>query len=811
MRRYVWAASLITALSLTAVFLLRPRTSDAEIIPLVQAEAPEAKPAAPHLPITQVTLYSSGVGYFQREGEVEGDARIDLSFPVGDVNDLLKSMVLQDLNGGTISAASYDSHDPLDKTLNSFAVNLTGNPSFADLLHQARGEKVEVTLHQSATPLSGTVIGVEPGFKDLMTGNGRWQAVPAPVAPVSAACRAAVVSYYQPVTSRSYQPVAKDPLETLADTPARLTLWSTEGLRSVALTDIQRVRFVNPAMEREFARALEVLAGAHDNQKRAVSLTFRGQGKRKVRVGYVIESPLWRTSYRLLVKKDGKLFLQGWAVVENPTTEDWKDVRLALVSGRPISFKMDLYQPLYLPRPTVQPQLVTGLQPTIHGEPLAKPLPTGGMVGATIGATPYQQPMQGYNQFNNGDRGAVPPAALPMAPACAPSPPPAYGQGPRFEQPLSQGAGVSLQNGVVASATGAELGDFFEYVIQHPVSLPRQKSAMLPIVNKPVEGARISIYNEGTHAKFPLLALRMKNTSGVHLTQGPVAVFESTGYAGDAHLLDLRPDEDRFVSYAVDLGTEVEPIAANVAPTLTTIRIEKGLLYATAKAREGRTYNVKNRSTHDRTVVIEYPYRAGYRLAGKTKPKERTRDVYRFEVKVTGGKSAGLEVVEERDLVEQVSLCGCEEQVLHHLLKGVTTSDEIKQTIEKALDLKAKLSALQHELGQRTGQLQEIAKDQERLRANLKEMPQSAAAYRRYLEKFDRQETEIERLQKEVREWQAMATRQAQAYEAYWGKVNVAPTPAQAQPGTPLFPCPATAVRCGTNPVVPTLPPVNCP
>src|SRR5262245_54072287 len=101
-------------------------------------------PTAAQLPIAQVVLFSSGVGYFQREGTVEGTQRIDLTFPVQDINDLIKSMTLRDLDGGHVSAVTYDSNVPVERTLKSFAVNLTDNPSFAQILNQARGEKVEV-------------------------------------------------------------------------------------------------------------------------------------------------------------------------------------------------------------------------------------------------------------------------------------------------------------------------------------------------------------------------------------------------------------------------------------------------------------------------------------------------------------------------------------------------------------------------------------------------------------------------------------------------------------------------------------------
>src|SRR5215475_5166038 len=151
-RRTLLLASLAGSAALAAFIALKPALSP---IPQAQAAA-AARPDMSALPVAQVILYSSGIGYFQREGEVEGSSRIDLSFPVQDINDLLKSMMLQDLGGGRISAVSYNSREPIDKTLRSFAIDLTSNPSFAGILNQARGEKVEAVLQQSNTSQPGT-------------------------------------------------------------------------------------------------------------------------------------------------------------------------------------------------------------------------------------------------------------------------------------------------------------------------------------------------------------------------------------------------------------------------------------------------------------------------------------------------------------------------------------------------------------------------------------------------------------------------------------------------------------------------------
>src|SRR5262249_28886618 len=252
--------------------------------------------------------------------------RVDLTFPEQDINDLIKSMTLRDFSpAGRVGAVTYDSHDPIDRTLASFAINLNNNPPLAQILTQARGEQVEVTLVNTANQpgnLTGKIIGIEQ------------QAVPSKEGTV-------------PVNV--------------------LNLWCAEGVRAVKLSEVQRLRFANPVIENEVRRALETLALSHDSPKKAVSLHFAGEGKRKVEVGYVIENPIWKTSYRLVLDdKNAKPYLQGWAVVENPTDEDWAQVTMALVSGRPISFRMDLYNPLYVGRPTVEPELFASLRPPTY-------------------------------------------------------------------------------------------------------------------------------------------------------------------------------------------------------------------------------------------------------------------------------------------------------------------------------------------------------------------------------------------------------------------------------------------------------------
>ena len=678
--------------------------------------APPGQAAAPsetsvQLPIGQVVLFSSGVGYFQREGTVEGDARVNLSFPTQDINDLIKSMVLRDLDGGHISAVSYDSNAPVERTLQSFAVNLSANPTFGQVLNQTRGEKVEVVLQQANATQPGTMTGSVMGVEK--------------------------------------QKVAEVEVE-------QLNLWCADGMRSIKLADVQRVRFLNPIMDNEVRKALETLTLSHDTQKKAVSLNFAGEGKRNVRVGYVIENPIWKTSYRLVLgkAKEDKPFLQGWAVVENATDEDWKDVRMALVSGRPISFQMDLYTPLYVPRPTVVPELFASLRPVTYNGGLGFDSPLS-ITASTPQDDSKSQAADAKKRLET--------TALPHSTEA--------GSGDIvYREALQKNLAANMkldETGVSAMATAAKLGDFFQYALDKPVSLARQKSALLPILNKDVEGTRVSIYNESVQAKFPLLGLKFKNTSGLHLAQGPITVFEGSNYAGDSRILDLEPNEQRLLSYAVDLGVEVNAVPSSDNGRITIVRYNQGLLYTATKDVETKTYTIANRNTEERLMVIEHPVRNQFHLTSADKPVETASDVYRFEVKVPAGKTKVQTVTEEHDGEVLYHLTDLDDAAIVRFQSAPVTSPAMKKGLQKALEMRWAVQMTQREIAEQQLQLKTITEDQGRLRANLKEMPPTAAAYKRYLEKFDQQETQIEKYQADIKKMQETAQQQQKDFEGF--------------------------------------------
>jgi hypothetical protein len=741
MRRYWLAVPALGALAAAALFFSqRGQSAPGQIDPGRDRPA-DLKPAV-SLPISQVILFNSGVGHFTRSGEIEGDARVDLTFPEQDVNDLIKSMTLRDLSpNGKVAAVTYDSHDPIDRTLQSFAINLNNSPPLANILTQARGEQVEVTLVNTSTQpgnLTGKIMGVEA------------QAVP---------------SKDGPLVSVSV-----------------LNLWCAEGIRAVKLSEVQRLRFSNPVIENEVRRALETLALSHDSQKKAVSLHFAGEGKRKVEVGYVIENPIWKTSYRLVLdEKNAKPYLQGWAVVENPTDEDWHAVTMALVSGRPISFKMDLYNPLYVSRPTVEPELFASLRPPTYGGAMNKPMdapPGGAGPGGPPGA--FGGSGGGFGPPGMPGAGAMPaPKAAPRAKEDASM---RFGLGQpsaddvRFAREAAGRLKDRMDLGASAKsvASASSLGDYFQYVIDRPVELARQKSALLPIVNKDVEGKRVSIYNPGVHAKHPLLGLKFKNTTGMPLTQGPITVFEGSVYAGDTRVLDLQPDEERLVSYAVDLGTEIAVKPGDHTSRITSIKAVKGIITTNTVHREERVYDVSNRSTTDRTLLIEHPNRKGqgFKFIGNNKPKEEAADVFRFELAVGSKKSTTYNIVEERPIASSVQLTNSADDQIRYFLNLKEAPQALKAKLQEALQVKGSWDKVRQEISAASTRTQTITADQKRLRENLRETPKESPLFQRYLKTLEEQEKEMDDLHAKLKTLQGEEAKTRAAYDDFLANLS---------------------------------------
>lgn len=626
------------------------------------------------LPLTRIVLFTSGVGYFQHDGQVHGRSVFHARFRAEAVNDLLKSLVVQDFDGGTVSTVNYDSREPVSEILKSCPVKLWNNTTLFELLAQLRGEPVEVA---APNPVTGTIVGVERRTHT----NGE---------------------------KNREERVVADYVYLLTD----------QGLRSFPLDRVQHVRLLNAALQAELTQALAVLASGHDAEKKSVSIAFDGQGARRARAAYLMATPVWKTTYRLVLDEQAPPYLQGWAIVENTTEQDWQDVRLSLVAGRPISFTMDLYEPLFVTRPHVKMVLPSIPRPPVHEQALSGK-GTGRGVGGVL-----------------SDRVTGSSADI-LGELCGSLVDEAY------EERLDP------RRGVEAAAEGGKTGELFAYDITTPVTLRRRSSAMLPIIGQAVEGNKLSVYNKSIHPKHPLNAFRLKNTSALHLMQGPITVFDGGTYAGDARIEDLVAGGEHILSYALDLTVEVQWTASEAWTGQTQYAIRKGGLVVTQKTIREGAYTIHNRDKKPKPVLIEHAISPGFDLVEPSEPPERTRECYRFSASVEAGRAHTIRVREEHPDQFDVFLYDAKLNVLVGYMQTGAISPPVKKALEQVVAIRKRLDETAAGLKRLEQQIKDVTQEQARLRENLSHVPANSDLHARYLQKLDQQETEIEHLQTE--------------------------------------------------------------
>jgi hypothetical protein len=600
------------------------------------------------------------------------------------------------LGGGTVSTVSYASRDPITKTLGTFAVNLTDNPSMGQILSRLRGEKIEI---DAATPATGTIVGVEK----------------------------------RTVPAGENKTVEKE----------FVTLLTADGLRTIALDTVTRIKLVDPRLQGELEKALAVLALGHDNDKKAVTLQFAGKGPRDVRVGYVQESPLWKTSYRLVVDDvaagdaKAKALLQGWAIVENTTDQDWKDVTMTLVSGRPISFRMDLYQPLYVPRPQVMPELYASLMPQIYGQDLASANREFAAAAVMADESPDQLALR----------------ARKLADAKRPAPSGKSNKPEEAQDAAAASDALKRLEGaasIQSMAAGSNLGELFRYEIAKPVTIERQRSAMLPIVGEQVDVEKVAIYDDRVLAKHPLSGLRLVNSTKLDLMQGPVTVFEAGAYAGDARIEDMAPGSERLVSYAVDLDVEVNPRMEQRPEEIVAVKIAKGTLVATRKYARTKAFEIKNSGSKPVKLLVEHPREESWSLVTPKEAAETTRDRYRFAVTAEPGKPAKLEVAEERQGEQHVALTNVDDNTILFYIRAKATRPKVKEALEQVIAKKRGIEEIVRAKQEKEREIQVVEQEQNRIRQNMAQLDRTNELYAKYVKKFAEQEDRVETLRKEI-------------------------------------------------------------
>jgi len=644
------------------------------------------------LPVTRVVLYRSGVGYIERLGRISGDATLTMSMRESQMNDLLKSLILVDFDGGQILPAQYTPRDPLERTLSAFAVQLSDNPSMSALLTRLRGAPVEIQTDKET--LQGTVLSIET----------REEAAS------------------EVVVKRAY-----------------VNLMTNPAMRSVPLDTIINLRVRDERLQQEIQNALAAIGTRLDNTRKTVELRFAGQGTRRVLVGYLTEMPLWKMTYRLALSADEPPLLQGWAIVENTTDEDWRNVRLELVSGRPVSFIQNLYEPIYPKRPTVRTQTDQALLPDtaeMAMELTPDELAKREAMAEALDTRLARERAPGF--------GGAPPTAAPRA----------------------------MRESVIEMAQGQERGALFDYRIQQPVTILRQQSALVPVVNRTVEAQAVSLYNPANHPRHPFFGVKLTNTTDLTLMEGPVTVYLDGAYGGDAQLETLEPKGERILTYALDLGIEVVQERANFTSQIISVKITNGVLQQRLERRMENLYRLTSRDDKPRTVLVEQPYQDGWELAEPAK-FERTPTFYRFPVEVQPRKTATLRVVQKRTVQESIALLQEDEDTIRVLAQNQQLSEPIRQALSSILNRRRAIRNLEGQIRQQEARIKGITDDQARIRENMRALDRNSDLYRQYVQKLAQQEREIEGARAEIERLQEQRARAQRELNDYIAGLNL--------------------------------------
>lgn len=582
--------------------------------------------AAAELPVREVVLYKHGVGYFLREGRLAPGESATLNFKAAEMNDVLKSLTIEEKGGGKVSGLRYDSSEPLEERLKEYPVSIGEKQTLAELLDQWKGARVELTLGSQTA--GGVIVGA----------------------------RLAVAEEKRPEREQ-------------------ITLLLDSGdLRTFDLAAATGVRLPDPRLQSFLKDYLGVLAQSRSKERRSLYIDSTDARNRELKAGYLIPSPMWKSSYRLIFSAAGEPMLEGWAIVDNTTGEDWTNVRLALVSGRPISFVSNLYEPRYVERQTAELAEDKAQAPVVHRagimDKAPPPLPQREAVRAAGAAMMMQ-------------------AADPSAPVSS----------------------------IASTAVGRDLGELFEYRIARPVTVRRGESAMLPFLQEKAAGRKLLIYS-GPASQHPTNAVELSNSTGKTLDGGPVTVFDAGAYAGEALMETLKAGDKRLISYGVDLGTRIATLFDSKAAAVRELKFRRGILTTTLSAVETKTYTIRNVDQKAKTLIVEHPARSQYTLVDR-KPAETTATAYRFEVKLAPGATEQFPVTEERVYATTLSVANLTPDALLSYTQNKTLSAAAKRDLERIAAQKRKVAAVIDEANQVNAETSRLEKDQLRTRQNI--------------------------------------------------------------------------------------------
>ena len=460
----------------------------------------------------------------------------------------------------------------------------------------------------------------------------------------------------------------------------QITLLVDSGeLANFDLSQLASFRLTDPALQQKLRDYLLIVSKAKAHDKRTIYIDSIGSGQRDLKVAYIAPIAIWKSSYRLTLA-DSKSRLEGWAIIDNTTDEDWNNVGLSVVSGRPISFISLLDQPRFGNRVVAD----------LPEDRAAGPEVFSGSMGT--GAIPDVKAFVA-NQL--------------IAPRSVGAPPP----------PQQMKMETAAKESTIQGATSGILGELFQYSFASPVTIKRNQSAMLPFLQDQIAARKLLIYQE-TDGEHPVNAAEITNTSGKTLDGGPITVYDAGAYAGEALVETFKASDKRLIGYAVDYGTRVTTEFESGDQHTLEIHAVNGILEIKTAIRDTRTYEIKNVDPKSKILMVQQPAQSEYKLLSP-KPAERTANAYRFEVQLPGNGSQALKVEQERVTSETTAVSSASPDALLEIVSGKGLNDAARSQLREVIDIKQRVVAAQSAIDQNKAAADELTQDQTRLRQNI--------------------------------------------------------------------------------------------
>jgi hypothetical protein len=658
-------------------------------IALVGFLALPALASAQDLALKRVMLSSSGLGYFEYEATVDGKATLPLTVPLDQVDDVLKSLVVYD-DQGHVGGLSLPGREPTNQLFKDLPFDQAALKTPASLLNALKG--AEVSIGGSRT-MSGRIVSVEE--EKVSRADGR--------------------------------PAGKQ---------TRVTLLTDRGLQQFVLEEVEDLQFADPALRDQVGQALRAIQASRTKGTRTLDLSVGGEGKRTVRVAYIVAVPVWKASYRLTLPPDAgtpRATLQAWATFENLSGRDWKDVELTLVAGRPVAFHQALYEAYYAKRPDVPIEVAGKLMPRV-------------------------------------DRGGV--AAEAAASTATPAPSPFRLQTPKAATATSSIATTADQLEASDAATQVN------FKFPKPISVANGRTVSIPIFDREAAGQRVALYQPETAARNPLAAVRLTNDGETGLPPGIITIYRrgkagDVTYVGDARLSTMPVGETRLLPYALDEKITIEH-ETTPAVRIASGTIANGALHYARLLRQTTTYRIRGPSRETRDLIVTQ-----HRLPGWTLVKPDSKGVeisegnYRLLFKLAGGEQTQqFDVVQEQTQQELLKLVDGPTDQIKFLSEAQELDAKTRDALTKVLQLQQKVAEAQQELTKTDAQRQQVVQDQARVRENLGSVPANSDLQRRYLGMMDKQETEIDGLAQQKADAQKAVDAARDALRAYVSKLG---------------------------------------